>query len=308
MDHKNLPNWDDLTNIYNKDQKISSKVDKLKSYCPKIRFNLSRTFLMFIMNHNLTDRFLNLSWGEIIELMADQFVRNEQASYLRKNKASLESLNPHKNTGGNLQKLPCSKLTAKDRAHRISETASGLDAGILILGDHDLVSLELLELGHTKVTTIDIDKKVLLTIDNQFPFRSKQLMNWDFKNEPPPFLDDQKFELVLMNPPNKIESIKIFIDFALQVTKHSSETKYFLNLHLLSLAKHGLPELSNLLRFYQLDVEEFKQGCNIYPVPTFFKKTILILNKFLISSNSMISNENHFQYFLSDSLILQKSR
>ena len=305
MSNKTIPKWDVLTQKLKTNSVLESHVEKIKKYCPTFKLNLSMMIMKYFFNSQFSKMLFNFSWQEMIEVLADQIVRNQALDRSYLNSPLLLPVNYNHNRRHKSQQIQYSQVTAQARANIITKM-SDLDAPILILGDNELFTLELLKLGFSNVTTIDHDKAVLLTIDEKYPFKSKKLISWDLVNIPSHSHVQQNYQIVLINPANSIESIKKFLDCAERLTRYSSGTKYFLNIHILSLAKKGIVQLRKLFKNYDFEVEDIYQGFNIYPIPQFLKTFIALFNRFLISSKTLGTQGYSFSYFLTDTVLLQK--
>ncbi|MFK7824630.1 MAG: bis-aminopropyl spermidine synthase family protein [Oligoflexales bacterium] len=304
----NVPSWDELIDFSKSDQAFYKQVEQLKQHRPEFRFKFGQFILKNFFNNAYSKKFLNFSWNEIIELLADQVIRNQKIEM------EPSTSNPHLNPLNQIcerrstfGQLPCTAKTARARVQKISEYAD-IDSPILILGDDDMVSLRLLEEGYKKVTVVDIDEGILKAISSAYPDAPKSLFKCDLRNPPPQDLLNQGFEFVLMDPYYSIDGIKMFLEYALALTKDSEQTHYLLNVHLLSLKKQGLKGLSELLFSRRLQIMEFYQGFNIYPVPDNIKTMIGITNRFLMSSKVLATNGYSFPYFLSDAILLNKNQ
>ena len=303
--NSNVPSWEDLTDFSKSHHEFYKKVEQLKQYYPAFRFKFGQFILRNFFNNAYSNKFLNFSWTEIVELMADQVVRNQ---IIESNAEQAGQLNPlsevceRRSTYG---QLPCTEKTAKERVKKIAEYAD-MDSPILILGDDDMVSIQLLKEGYKQVTVVDIDEEILKSISSAFPSAPKRLFKCDLRQLPPDELLNQDYRLVLMDPYYSIEGVKMFLDYAIKATADSPKTYYLLNVHLLSLKKEGLEELSKIFEFYQLQIEGLCQGFNIYPVPKDIKTMIGITNRFLMSSKILATNGYSFPYFLSDAIVLKK--
>ena len=107
--------------------------------------------------------------------------------------------------------LPCTQKTAQERVKKISELV-GIDSPILILGDDDMVSIELLKQGYQQVTIVDIDADILKAISTALPNAPKRLFKCDLKEPAPLELLNQNYKLVLMDPYYSVEGVKMFLD------------------------------------------------------------------------------------------------
>src|SRR5690606_28125280 len=104
-----------------------------------------------------------------VELIADQACRNRQIlkTFNEDSRASLAPVTgkfdsrvfrPH-------SQLPCTQETAAQRVQKALEMFDH-DAKILLLGDDDMVSVELAQAGFRNITAVDIDKKIIKNIGN----------------------------------------------------------------------------------------------------------------------------------------------
>jgi predicted methyltransferase len=202
--------------------------------------------------------------------------------------------------------MPCTSATAAKRVAKI-ESLVPYDAPVLILGDDDLVSIELARRGFTDVTAFDIDPKVIAEI-RQAAARSHLKINCveqDLQKPVPQHLK-RDYRVVLFDSEYSLAGISLFLKAALDLTGRRSGTLFFVSVHLMSLFRDGISDLDAYLSAEGLELNEFNQGFNVYPTPRRLKGLIRLWNRIVIGSSTLTTEGHTFPFLLSDALLLRK--
>lgn len=332
---RNYPTWEDLCESFNgsyQNQEFVKAVDLIKSNPPDLRYRIARFLVVNIFRDEVYQKFLRCTWDEIIDMLADHAVRNReihkeinqkesqqttsQANPKRKQQLQFDdrlvssSIHLTTRTNGRFSRpygqMPCTKSTARRRVDKAA-TLVGKDDPILLLGDDDLVSVELALAGFTQITVLDIDLKVLEEIQRACDEHQVRvnLYQQDLSLAPPRHLIAD-YRLVLFDPEYSIRGVNLFLKAGLELTQHRENTIFFMSIHLMSLMKEGLRELEQLFKHNGLELSEFAQGFNAYPAPSRLKGLIHLVNKLLIGSKTLTTEGYSFPFLLSDALILRK--
>src|SRR5262249_27795177 len=142
--------------------------------------------------------------------------------------------------------------------------------------------------GFRDVTALDIDHKVLDEIRRMASDLDVniKLRRHDCAMLPPADLI-RDYALVFFDPPYSVDGVQLFLKAAVAFTEARPGTLFFLSVHLMSLFQAGLPELRALLDEVGVEIVEFHQGFNAYPVPSRVKSLIRLTNKFVIGSKTL---------------------
>lgn len=322
------PTWDNLCESFNDpylNKDFIKAVDQIKSNPPDLRYRIAKFLVVNIFRDEVYQKFLRCTWDEIVDMLADQVVRNREIRQnLHKTQQTDLQSNPHSNdmvssssklttrTNSRFSRpygqMPCTQSTAKRRVEK-ALTLVNRDDPILLLGDDDLVSVELALAGFTQITALDIDLKVLEEIQkacDRHHVRVK-LYQQDLSLTPPQHLI-ANYKLVFFDPEYSIRGVNLFLNAGLEMTQYCKSTIFFMSIHLMSLMREGLGELENLFKQNNLELSEFAQGFNAYPAPSRLKGLIHLVNQLLIGSKTLTTEGYSFPFLLSDALILRKSQ
>jgi hypothetical protein len=308
-----LPTWDELCSVVRAGDaatpEFDTQVQALRERAPKWGLRLVRFVLTNLLRERSYQKFLDCRWEDIVDLMADQVVRNRA---LQNGGARASGSRPLSDRAGArffrpYSQMPCTRDTTLRRV-AFAERLIPHDRPVLLLGDDDLVSVELAASGFRDVTAVDIDRKVLAEIERltSGSGRSVRLHRHDLAAPPPPALV-RDYALVLFDPPYSVAGVQLFLDAALAMTRARPGTLFFLSVHLMSLFPSGLPELKALLHRVGVEIVEFHQGFNAYPVPQRLKSLIRLTNKIVIGSKTLTTEGYAFPFFLSDAILLRKT-
>jgi hypothetical protein len=298
-----LPKWEQLCKYSHNEEShadFSTKVSHLKNSKPNLRYRLTRKFVTAVFKDPAITKFLDFSYEDIIDVIADQVAHNMTLNKTELGPAEFRGLNRK------YAQQPCTPTTVDRRVKKALEMISKNDP-ILVLGDDDLVSVSLAEAGFTDVTALDIDQHVLTAIEGLAKSKNLKVKTqiYDLFDTPPKNLV-RPYKLVFIDPNYSVPGVKLFLDGALELTSNSAGTKIFLSVHLLSLLRNGISDLSQILESKNCRVEEFYQGFNVYPAPKKVKGLISLVNQILIASRTLTTEGYAFPYLMSDAIILEK--
>jgi hypothetical protein len=308
-----IPSWEELCQ-YNRSQgngesaqDFAFEVSKLKRDRPFFRYHFARMIVQFVLRDHSYKKFADFDWADIIDLMAEQVRLNrvlEGFDYGLPKTVSGKGINnvfrPH-------NQLPCTWQTARLRVSEIAKHVDKLDP-ILLLGDDDLISIELAKQGFSNLTIVDIDSRVIQDVAAGVAETGVvvDLYEHDLNKSPPAGLL-KPYRLILLDPVYSIDGINLFLRAGREICTNKSGCCIFLCVHLMSLWRDGLSQLEGVFQDLDLAVEKVVPGFNAYPVPKRLKSLICMVNQLLIGSKTLTTAGYAFPYFLSDAILL-KSR
>jgi hypothetical protein len=303
FDQLTLPSWQELCAFVQHDEAnrpLATSITSLKNEKPNFRYRFARRVVDNFTQDPAFRKFLNFSYEEIIDLMADQVARNSRIS------RNFSGGSKFSKVSRKYAQQPCTQQTVRDRVKKAQDLVVA-NQPILVLGDDDLVSLELARQGFSDVTAVDIDNKVLTAIQDVSRKENLGIKTqlYDLNRPADPSLP-RNYALVFIDPIYSVDGVRLFLRGALELTNSQPGTKIFLSLHLMSLLRNGLPELEEILTDFNCRILEFHQGFNIYPIPKRVKGLIRLVNQLLIASKALTTEGYAFPYFLSDAIVLEK--
>lgn len=306
-----LPSWQDLLcQKQHRDFEFQNRIERLKSSPNRHWFRLAQ-FIGAAFRSPSYRKFLDISWDELVDIYADQVLRNFT---LRKEIAGTDlnedDLLPVSGIVGTkfvqpYHQLPCSRVTAVRRAKEARRLCSPNDP-ILLLGDDDLVCLELARSGFRKITVADIDMDLLTHIASEARARKYPiaLCHCDVREEPPADLVG-RYKLVFLDPIYTVDGIRIFLDSALKASP-DLDTLFFLSINLISLRRKGIAQVESLFEQHDLDIVKFYSGFNAYPLPRGMGTLINAINK-VVLRGALISDERPvISHLTSDGILLRR--
>jgi len=161
--------------------------------------------------------------------------------------------------------LPCTVETRKKRADLLEKNGYR-DKEILLMGDDDLLCVELASRKFKYITVLDCDKSLLnklkiLTHDAKFPIT---FLHIDLYQGLPNYLS-KLFSVVCFDPPQNYYDLKIFLDCALKAVKHKNSSIYMM------MNSNAMGEIFTIRILNYLDVFGFKytqkfEYFNCYPL------------------------------------------
>ncbi|MFK7823114.1 MAG: bis-aminopropyl spermidine synthase family protein [Oligoflexales bacterium] len=303
-----LPNWEHnclhiCSDLISEKDKL--EIEKLKRASPPLSFKIMRLLLYLGKRDHTYQKFIKCPWEDIIDIIHDQALRNSLIPGQQEFGDHTNSIkNPHINRRYNQQ--PCTLLTVKKRVEQATLLCGKSDP-ILVLGDDDLIGIELAKAGFTNVCSVDIDPSIcrnLNVLAKKHNLPLKTLVHDIRQNPPEDFIQD--YRLVFIDPMYSLEGISMFLEGAFSFTKNRQGTLIFLSLHLMSLLRHGIDKLPLLLDSYKLTVMNHIGGFNTYPIPYGLWFLIKLFNRRFMKTKTMSSAGYMFRFFLSDAILLKK--
>lgn len=304
-----IPQWDNLC-LINTDNSfdISEKqqVDQLKEAKPSLFFRTVTFCIKLVSREYTVNKFASFTWAEIVDIIHDQTIRNKKIKQQSPSQKSHSSHTLIAEQCNRYNQLPCTSQTTSNRVSEAKKICK-LDDPILVIGDDDMVGIELCKAGFTDVTSIDIDPKICSILKQEAKKQGLTLKVYEHDiNNPPPDKLQRKYGLIFLDPMYSIDGVKLFAKAALQMNQNNSNCKFFLSIHLMSLLKEGQPKLVELLNRLGFRVAAFKPSFNVYPVPGILKFFITLFNIVFMRTKIMAEQNYRFSFFLSDAILLEK--
>jgi hypothetical protein len=307
---RGLPAWEELASL-ERDPAVSpalaAAVHAIKTAPLGWQYRTARWIVDRFLQKPCYQKFAAASWGDIIDLMADQVARNHELVRSEMMEASSGSLQSRASARlfRPFNQMPCTRESALKRVEAARALCRPGDP-ILLLGDDDLVSVDLARAGFRDVTAIDIDPAVLSEIErvSRDGELEVKLARHDL-SAPPPAALVRDYRLVFFDPEYTMDGVRMFLDAALAFSAERRGTHFFLSFHLMSLMRAGLFELEALLATRRVEIRAVHPGFNAYPVPARLKTLIHLVNRFVICSRALATDGYAFPYLMSDAMILR---
>lgn len=169
-----------------------------------------------------TKQVLSLRWNERRQYLEGLWDFNSQRA--SRADANVDNLYDVSKTAGVLRRfnqLPCTLDSRMRRADLLTE--SGLsDKRIMILGDDDLLSVELARRNFLDVAVADCDVRLLTRIarETEGMKHAPRLIRADFREGLP---ETERAEVCLLDPPNSIAAALTFFRLAIWSVRHSRD-------------------------------------------------------------------------------------
>ena len=160
--------WDRLLQnsaLKSSDPSFLEKVEALKGRPRKMLFEFGRVVVHLFKDPSLR-KFIHSSWEEVVDIIAAQVAENNlmRRQYSFGDRTLSPMLEDELKEGNRKYcQQPCTKITTKRRVEMASRFAEK-DDPILVLGDDDLVGLELARNGFRRVSVLDIDLELITSI------------------------------------------------------------------------------------------------------------------------------------------------
>jgi predicted methyltransferase len=175
-----------------------------------------------------TKQVLSLSWGERREYLEGLWQFNAK---LAEADGSVEQVGLYavSKTAGVLRRfnqLPCSLASRMRRADLLADAGTKLRK-LMILGDDDLLSVELARRGFPQVAVADCDVRLLTRIaqETQELAKPPRLIRADFREGLP---EEEKAEICVLDPPNSIAAALTFFRLAIWTVRHCKDAQVYM--------------------------------------------------------------------------------
>lgn len=273
------------------------------------KLGVAKLFISLFLRDPAYQRFCAFQPEHLTEMIIEQLVQNV---YLQKlDEVSLAPMSMSvEDANRSFSQLPCTRDTARRRAQKAASLVDK-DTPLLLVGDDDLVSVALLEVGFRHITVLDIDPDVLANVAKATSsFDAEVRLFQHDLSAPDPVvvaaIQRASYGLVFLDPIYSIQGIEMFLSGALELLSEQREAWVFLSTSLLFLLPSELVQLERLLASRSLEVKEFHQGFNAYPIPVRLQKWARrALWLFLSGRQSMNLHRLPLQFSTSDAFVLK---
>ena len=308
--HK-IPHWEELREQalnLSSDPDFSKKVALMKLRPKNFWFELGKLLTKATFNDPSVAKYTKVSWEDCVDIVATQVALN---NWIRTNHGvNRPELSPamqkvSRFNNREYKQQPCTILTVKKRVE-MARSLCEYDDPILLLGDDDLVGINLARAGFSKVVIVDIDEKVLEASRKvaQKEGFSLEVFKHDL-NKVPPKKYVKPYKVIFLDPFYSINGVEIFLKSAIQMTSDKDKCNFFMSLHLMSLMRDGLGELEQLIEKLGLQICDFHPSFNSYPIPKKIRSWIGLANRTITNSPILRSEGLSFPFFTSDALLLK---
>ena len=199
--------------------------------------------------------------------------------------------------------LPCTLRTRRARAD-LFEAVGLRDARILLLGDDDLVSVELSRRGFSDVTVADCDPALLAEIERRTTHAKKppKLERADFRRG---FLTPRPADVVCLDPPHHEAAIRLFLDVAIANVDRSAVHHLFVmyNSHLIGRA--GAARVERYVEGHGYLLGHRHDAFNAYPMTGAQKIAFRSFARFVLGKAGALPKRAELNYF-SDCFIYKR--
>ncbi len=252
-------------------------------------------------------------WNDIMDLGSEQVARNvhfaERARTIPPEDLASDGVESGSFFRPNFHQLPCSRFHRRERALAVRDLVD-VTRPVLLLGDDDLLSLELARLGFRDITVVDIDAAVIDRV------RARSAGEGFTVNarvhdltEPPPADLKREYALVFMDPPCNPEGVLLFFAGALRFCDPPHAAKYFLCTHTLAHFAAGLGRLNAFFAEHRLRVVESRLAYCVYPLSPGLAWIVHMLRHALMlvfrRENASIPADTAPRFFISDAYVLE---
>lgn len=255
---------------------------------------LSKVLIIFFKSRTIK-HILNLSVEEKKKFLLK--ILNENQRYIDIEKEEYSDNNSLKFIQ-NYNQLPCTIETRKKRADLLEKNGFR-DKEVLLMGDDDLVSVELALRNFKHVTVLDCDKNLLnklkiLTSEAKFPIN---FFHIDLNHGIPNYLN-KLFDVICFDPPQNSKDLDIFLHSTFKAIKYSNSSFFMM----VNSSAIGEKELSKIIKFinnsgfYEHNKIEF---FNCYPLN---KGQSILLSFISFFFKSIKKNKNYIncRYYFTD--------
>ena len=271
-----------------------------------VRYRIARWLVGAMIRDPSALKLLELSWGEIVDIVSDQGLGNRRLAAAALDPAELQPVcaRDFKGLHRPFSQLPCTRATTRARVQMALQLAPR-DDPVLVLGDDDMVSVALAKAGFRDVTAVDICDQVLASVRAEADRLGVrvQIVRHDLNDPLPPLLQTPPRRLVFIDPMYSVDGVRLFLESALEATGRQPEARIFLSLHLLSLGRAGLEQLEAMLDRAGVVVDAILRGFNSYAVPPRLRLLLPVANRLLLGGAWGTAEPS---FFFSDALLLRK--
>ena len=305
-----LPSWEDLRHLSIDPVRAHPVIEGLLELRevdrPQVLAGLRA--LARVMRNSTWSELARAEHAEILDAFTEQVARS-----LRIGDDASESTTMSGETAGvhrPYSQLPCSRATLGRRVALARENCRP-GGRILVLGDDDLLSVELARAGFRDICVVDIDRRVIGEIDAIAKRENLRITArvHDLRDPPPPELAGE-VDLVCVDPMCTLAGVRIFVEAALKFAAPQHPLRILLCTHLMSLMPAGQSALGMFLAERGLGVVAFHPALNVYPLSDSFHRfhrTILrVANALIYRSEVMRRKDCAIRYFVSDAMILRR--
>ena len=263
-------------------QKLPKKVDifskgKVLHHCPakkKLsflqRFNINPT-LMRVVTMGFTKQKIYLQ--QLFSANENKLKENFALNSSSESDIKIASYKPESHGFTNrYNQLPCDLTTRRKRIDSISQLVKK-NAKILLLGDDDLVSVELARENFSAVHVADCDRVLLETIHHYSTGFAHQptLHEADFTRHDPKI---PACNLILLDPANHLDSILDFGRVAIKNQLSLAHGYLMIMINPLLIGEKGMESFLLVMREAKYEVVKREKEFNFYPVNLLQKMTL----------------------------------
>ena len=204
-----IPRWKELCAVYQEKPKGSPSHTDLKAIKASRPFfwSFARGIVRAFLKGHRERKFLDYTWGDIVDLMQDQAMANLR---LRSEVPPEQLPSQSGEFGRQYSQQPCTKNTLQKRL-AIAQKICEVGEPILLVGDDDFLGMKLVEEGFTDVTSVDIDPKVCATLEAYAAEKNGRLrvLQHDLEGVPPEEFR-RAYRLVFLDPMYSAAGLELF--------------------------------------------------------------------------------------------------
>lgn len=262
--------------------------------------NITKVFLV-ILSKVLSLFFRSRTIRHILSLTNDEKkeflvkIINENQKYIEQEKQESTSNNSFKFVQ-NYNQLPCTIETRKKRADLLEKNGFR-DKQILLMGDDDLLSVELAARNFKHVTVLDCDHSLLnklkiLTNEVKYPINYFHI---DLYHGIPNYLNNL-FDVVCFDPPQNSKDLNIFIESALKAIKYN-DSRLYMMINTSALGQKNFNNISDIISAKGFKATNKFEFFNCYPLNKGQSLLLSFVSRFLngkMNSNKYVNCKYYF--------------
>jgi predicted methyltransferase len=161
--------------------------------------------------------------------------------------------------------LPCDTGTQHRRADWF-ESKGWRESSILLLGDDDLVSIELARRGFERVHVVDCDRKVLAQIDHETKALQHKPNIIEADLASPNLNLEGPIDVICLDPPYNLVGARMFLRAAFDVAEETSDCELVMMINPLCFTQTRWQTLMNLIRQHGFELITHQPHFNSYPI------------------------------------------